>query len=100
MKKQYHFEFEDESSSGVLEFESDLSARLNMEVVEGVPFLYANREGMLTLAKILIQMSLATYWHGYHVHLSKNFEPNGPECLCVMLDLPTESQEAISPQQS
>lgn len=91
MKREFYFEFKDESSESILEYESGLSDRVTTVIERGVPILSANREGLLSLARILIQMAMGSYRNGYHVHVPENFDPDRPECVQVMLDLSTDS---------
>ena len=53
MKKQFEFEFEDESPRS-MSFEYDEDDLEEMEIVleGGTPFLYANKQAYITLAKI------------------------------------------------
>jgi hypothetical protein len=43
---------------------------------------------MLTLAKLLIQLSMGDYKHGFHVHLRADFgdDANMPDVLTLLLD--------------
>ena len=61
-----HIEFDDESASATgkkhdaLSYEVSEEAHLRLEVLDGVPFLFGNRPGFLSLARILIKMGLST----------------------------------------
>ncbi|MGA3242116.1 MAG: hypothetical protein ABSG03_38170 [Bryobacteraceae bacterium] len=88
MKREFHFEFEDESSDRALTYEAaaDGSDRLTMAISNGVPTLCGNPSGMLVLARILVQMAQGDYANGFHVHLHDNYDPDKPDCLTVILD--------------
>ena len=71
-KTTFSFEFEDHSPRSIT-YEVEQGGRLSASVEDGVPFIYANREGMLTLAKLLLQLSLGKYKNGFHIHLRSDF---------------------------
>ncbi len=71
-KKTFSYQFEDHSPRSIT-YEVGEGGRLSTSVEDGVPFIYANREGMLTLAKLLIQVSLGEYKNGFHIHLRSDF---------------------------
>jgi hypothetical protein len=93
MKKVFHFEFEDESAAesgskhdGITyEYSVAENERLRIEMVNGVPFIFANGSGMLMLAKILVKIALGKYKNGFHVHLHQDFNADSPEVLGVGL---------------
>lgn len=70
--KTFSYQFEDHSPRSI-KYEVCETERLSTSVEGGVPFLYANREGMLTLARLLVQMSLGEYADGFHLHLRPDF---------------------------
>jgi len=71
-------------------FDYDDEAREQLDVqVEGDQvYLFANREGMVTLAKVLLKIAHGTYSKGFHVHLRKDFNADNPEVLTVGLTDP------------
>ena len=71
-KKTFSYEFEDHSPRSI-RYEVEQGGTLSASVENGVPFIYANREGMLTLAKLLLQLSLGQYKNGFHIHLRSDF---------------------------
>ncbi len=93
MKKVFHFEFDDESAaeSGskhdriTYECSTAENERLRIDMVDGVPFIFANGSGLLTLAKILLKIALSKYKDGFHVHLHQDFNADSPEVLAVGL---------------
>jgi len=85
-KKTFSYEFEDHSPRSIT-YEVGEADQLGVSVKEGIPFIYANREGMLTLAKILIQLSLGEYKDGFHVHLRPDFSDDASslDALAIFL---------------
>jgi hypothetical protein len=88
MKREFRFEFEDESKDHALTYEAaaDDTDRLTTTVENGVPMLSANPSGLLVLARILIQMALGDYENGFHIHLQQGYDPDKPDCLTIVLD--------------
>jgi hypothetical protein len=83
--KTFSYEFEDKGPNSIT-YEIPDSPRLYTSVHEGVPFVFANREGMLALAKILIQISLGEKGNTFHLHLRQDFSDEGADVLTVLLD--------------
>jgi hypothetical protein len=54
-------------------------------------YLFANSEGMITLAKLLLKIAHGSYNKGFHVHLRKDFNADSPDVLTVGL---TENRTA------
>jgi hypothetical protein len=96
-KKTFTYEFEEKSPRS-LTYECGETERLATSVHHGVPFVFANRAGMLTLAKLLIQLSLGEHKDGFHVHLSADFGDDAaePDVLTLVLN---ESSGSASSQQ-
>jgi hypothetical protein len=88
MKREFHFEFDDESRNQALTYEAaaDGTDRLMTTVDNGVPTLLGNPSGFLVLARVLIQMALGDYKNGFHLHLQQGYDPEKPDCLTIMLD--------------
>ena len=92
MKKQFQFEFEEERQNRItFEYSPEADEKLDTLIENGVPILYLNRSGMITLAKILIKMAMGPYDDGFHVHLSKNLNADLPDRLTVMLHQPQDT---------
>ena len=92
MKKQFQFEFEEERQNRItFEYSPDADEKLDTLIENGVPILYLNRPGMITLAKILIQIAMGPYDEGFHLHLSKDLDADLPTRLTVMLHQPQGS---------
>ncbi len=86
MKKTFTFEYDDEGSTTLsysLSMEQD--EKLDSSVQNGIPFLFLNPPAMIQLAKILIKMASGSYKGGFHLHLYKDFDPDLPERLVVLL---------------
>jgi hypothetical protein len=90
--KTFTYQFPDGSPRSV-NYECGNADRLATTVEDGVPFVYANRAGMLTLAKLLIQLSLGEYKNGFHIHLRADFgdDASKPDVLTILLN-ETEGQ--------
>ncbi len=86
-QKSFTFDFEDKSPKSIA-YECDGSERLQTSVEEGCPFVFANRAGMLALAKLLVKLSLGEYRQGFHVHLRRDFSGDAaqPDILTILLD--------------
>jgi hypothetical protein len=85
--KSFTYQFRDSSPRSIT-YECGETERLITSVEDGVPFVYANRAGMLTLAKLLIQLSLGEYKNGFHVHLRTDFSDDAakPDVLTILLN--------------
>jgi hypothetical protein len=86
-QKSFTFDFEDRSPKSIA-YECGGTERLRTSVEAGGPFLFANRAGMLALAKLLVKLSMGDYEQGFHIHLRSDFsgdaaQPNG---LTILLD--------------
>jgi hypothetical protein len=86
MKKTFTFEYEEDQHNR-LSYQMSLEEdeRLASSVENGVPFIFLNRSGMITLAKTLIKMANGSYSEGFHVHLHKDFNVDLPECVVIVL---------------
>lgn len=89
--KTFTFAFEDKSPKSI-RYECEGDEYLRTSVEEGMPFLYANRAGMIALAKLLIKMGTGEYREGFHVHLRSDFSGDGdkPDALTILLNEPSE----------
>ena len=68
-------------------FDYDVEARERLDTkIEGDSlFVFANREGMISLAKMLLKMAHGSYSNGFHVHVRRDFNANDPQVLTVVL---------------
>jgi hypothetical protein len=96
-QKKFAFDFEDRSPKSIA-YECDGTERLRTSVEAGVPFVFANRAGMLALAKLLVKLSMGEYKQGFHVHLRPDFSGDAArgDALTILLDEPFEEREKVS----
>jgi hypothetical protein len=87
-QKHFTFDFEDRSPKSPIIYEGDGAEHLRTSVEGGVPFIFANRAGMLALAKLLIQLSMGEYKQGFHIHLRSDFSGDAakPDALTILLN--------------
>jgi len=86
-QKNFTFDFEDRSPKSIA-YECDGTERLRTSIEGGVPFVFANRAGMLALAKLLVKLSMGEYKQGFHIHLRSDFSGDAAEAdaLTILLD--------------
>ena len=63
---------------------------MHTSVEAGVPFVFANRAGILALARLLIKLSMGEYKQGFHIHLRSDFSEDAAH-RDVLTILPDES---------
>jgi len=86
MRKQFTYTYDEDGNNRIsFEYSPEADEKLASSVVNGVPFIYLNRSGMITLARILIKMANGSYSEGFHVHLRKDFNADAPESLVLLL---------------
>jgi hypothetical protein len=93
--KTFTFEFDDNSPKSI-SYEVGEKERLRSTVENGVPFVFANREGMVALAKLLIKLSMGNYGDGFHIHVGGDFSDDAgqPDVLTLMLNEPFDERSA------
>lgn len=86
-QKSFAFDFEDKSPKSIV-YECEGAERLRTSVEGGVPLIFANRAGMLVLAKLLVKLSMGEYRQGFHIHLRSDFGDDAaqPDALTILLD--------------
>jgi hypothetical protein len=85
-KRRFVYEYKvDETNSITIDYSPEGDDTIETSIENGIPFLYLNRLGMITLARILIKMATGDHQEGFHVHLRKHFNADLPECLTVLL---------------
>jgi len=86
-QKSFAFDFEDRSPKSIA-FECEGTERLRTTTEAGVPFVFANRTGMLALAKLLVKLSMGEYKQGFHIHLRSDFSGDAAQrdVLTILLD--------------
>jgi hypothetical protein len=91
-QKRFAFDFEDKSPKSIV-YECEGTERLHTSVEAKVPFVFANRAGMLALAKVLVKLSMGEYRQGFHIHLRSDFSDDAaqPDALTILLDEPDDT---------
>ena len=86
MSQRFEYEFEEAQANCInFEYSPDEDEVFQVSHENGSMVVCLNRSALLTLAKLLIKMSLGPYTNGFHVHLNTDFDADQPECLTVML---------------
>jgi hypothetical protein len=97
-KKHFAYDFELEAPNQIsLDYSCEEDEKMSSTIENGVPFLYLNKSGMITLARALIKMASGNHQPGFHVHLNKDFNADLPECLTVLLAADDTEQESAGP---
>jgi hypothetical protein len=84
-KRSIHLILPSGSQSMSFEYSPREDEKIDSSIENGAPYLYINRPGMITLARILMKMATGDYVAGFHVHLEKNFDSDLPECVAIIL---------------
>ncbi|MCZ2080649.1 MAG: hypothetical protein LC130_37245 [Bryobacterales bacterium] len=76
-----------QNDANQITFDYDEEAReqLDSQIEDSKPVVFMNREGMVTMAKLLLKMAHGSYSDGFHVHLHQNFDADEPEVLTIVL---------------
>jgi hypothetical protein len=77
-RKQVVFEYSDRSNE-----------QLRFEIVDGIPNIVANKQGILALAKFLVTLGVAQRPDGLSLHLRQDFDGEREEILRVRLEEPS-----------
>ena len=86
MTKRFEYEFEDEGSRSLtIDYDEHEDERLEVLRDNGQLFLFANKAGLLCLARICIKLALGQYQDGYHLHIRKDFDADLPEAFVLGL---------------
>jgi hypothetical protein len=84
--KSFNFEFEENKPNRItFDYSPEADEEFDTAIEDGIPILYANRPGLISLAKTLIKMAMGEYSDGFHVHLRKDLNADEPDRLIVML---------------
>jgi len=54
--------------------------------VDGLPYIYGNRAGLVWLGELLIQIGLSQYKDGFHLHIREDCDPDKNGAFIVGLD--------------
>lgn len=76
---------DNEQDKILFDYDEGAPERIDTQVEAGKMFVFANREGMITLAKVLLKMVDGSYSGGFHVHLRKDFNADNAEVLTIGL---------------
>jgi len=76
---------ENEKDRISFDYDDEARERFDVRVEVDQTYLFANREGMITLAKLLLKMAHGAYSDGFHVHLRKDFNADNSEVLTIGL---------------
>lgn len=60
--------------------------QLRVEFNDGIPYIIANRAGMLALAKLLVTVSASGRLEDLYLHLRQDFDGDRDEVLRIRLD--------------
>ncbi len=74
-KKQVVFEYSERSNE-----------QLRFEVIDGVPGIVANKQGVLALAKLLMTVGAAQRPEGFCLHVRQDFDGDCDEALRIQLE--------------
>ena len=84
--KRFEYEFESEAPVTLtIDYALDYDEVLKVDKLGEEAFISGNREGLLTLARLLVKLALGDYPAGYHVHLNEDFDADKPKALCVAI---------------
>jgi hypothetical protein len=93
-KFQYELEKETAKKGITFEYSEAAGERLRVEVVDEVPFIVANRAGMLALAKLLLKIGAGRRNNGFQLYLREDFDSDRDKILRILLEEEaTETQE-------
>jgi hypothetical protein len=84
------FQFEVEKlarkKSIVFEYSERSNEQLRFEVVDGIPYIVANKQGILALAKLLVTIGAAQHPEGLRLHLREDFDGEREEVFRIRLE--------------
>ncbi len=86
--QKFQYEVEKETAKKAITFEYSEAAgeRLRVEVVDDVPFIVANRAGMLALAKLLLKVGAGRRNNGFQLYLREDFDSDRDKVLRIVLE--------------
>ena len=94
MKKSFEFSFDDESAKATGRRSDQITIEhsgrvetLKVRAADGSVSIYANKEALLTLGKVLLKMGLGDYRNGFHLHLGEDFgfDPLNTDPLTIVI---------------
>ena len=95
---QYEVEKESRKREIIFEYVERSNEQLRVEFNDGIPYIVANRAGMLALAKLLVTIGASRRLEDLYLHLRQDFDGDGEEVLRIRLaEEKPESQPTNSP---
>jgi len=91
---QYEVEKEARKREIIFEYAQRSNEQLRVEFNDGIPFIVANRAGMLALAKLLVTIAASGRLEDLHLHLRQDFDGDREEVLRIRL---AEDKADVSP---
>jgi hypothetical protein len=85
-KFQYELEKERARKAVTFEYSEGAGERLRVDVVDNVPFIVANRAGILALAKLLLKVGAGRRNNGFQLHLREDFYSDRDKVLRILLE--------------
>jgi hypothetical protein len=82
---QYEVEKEARKREIVFEYVEGSNEQLRVEFQDGIPYIIANRAGMLALAKLLVTIGASRRLEDLNLHLRQNFDGDREEVLRIRL---------------
>ena len=82
---QYEVEKEARKREIVFEYVEGSNEQLRVEFQDGIPYIIANRAGMLALAKLLVTIGASRRLEDLNLHLRQNFDGDCEEVLRIRL---------------
>ena len=70
----------------VFEYSEHSNEQFRFEVVDGIPYIVANKQGILALAKLLVTIGAARHPEGFRLHLREDFDGDRDEILRIRLE--------------
>ncbi|HUI84105.1 MAG TPA: hypothetical protein VL240_07775 [Candidatus Binatia bacterium] len=83
---QYEVEKQSRKREAVFEYMERSNGQLRVEIIEGIPYIIANRAGMLALAKLLITIGAASRSADLRLHVRQDFDGSQEEVLRIRLE--------------
>ncbi len=82
---QYEVEKEARKREIIFEYVERSNEQFRVEFKDGIPYIVANRAGMLALAKLLVTIGASRRLEDLHFHLRQDFDGDGEEVLRIRL---------------
>ena len=82
---QYEVEKESRKREIIFEYVERSNEQLRVEFNDGIPYIVANRAGMLALARLLVTIGASRRLEDLHLHLRQDFDSDREEVLRIQL---------------